>query len=165
MKHQTKLSTSSKSDERYTPDWILDYAKSAMRCSQFDYDPFTTPDNITQATEFTALPSNGLLTDWSKYDNIWINPPFSKMSHVVSKLEEEPIDSKIILLTKAEFRTNWSKRLLRRCKYFVIVNDYVQFINTDNSAIYSVVLWTFNISWVDLKIASDLYPQFIPCAH
>ena len=60
--------------EYYTPKYIVD------KFGPFDYDPATT---VAQA-EHLEIPNydtketNGLFSDWTKYDKIWINPPFTE---------------------------------------------------------------------------------------
>lgn len=73
-----------KDNEYYTPKGIVKYF------GKFDYDPATT---IEKAKEFgvenyDTIETNGLNTDWTKYNRIWINPPFSDKHLFVEKAYE-----------------------------------------------------------------------------
>jgi len=59
--------------EYYTP------AKIVHKFGQFDYDPATTPDKARDLgiPYYDTILSDGLLSDWTKYKRIWINPPFN----------------------------------------------------------------------------------------
>jgi phage N-6-adenine-methyltransferase len=60
--------------EYYTPKFVVDYFGS------FDYDPATTEKQAKYLgiKEYDTKETDGLLQDWTKYKNIWINPPFDK---------------------------------------------------------------------------------------
>lgn len=62
-----------KKDEYMTPKDIVDFF------GPFDYDPATTDKQAKQLgiKKYDTIKSNGLNTDWSKFDKIWINPPFT----------------------------------------------------------------------------------------
>ena len=64
--------------EYYTPKFVVDYFGS------FDYDPATTEKQAKYLgiKEYDTKETDGLLQDWTKYKNIWINPPFDKKTFV-----------------------------------------------------------------------------------
>lgn len=64
-------------NDYYTPKKIIDYFRSERW--PIDYDPATTPELAAyhNIPNFTALPDNGLETDWTEYHSIWVNPPFT----------------------------------------------------------------------------------------
>ena len=160
MKHLTSIATSSITDEHATPEWILEFCRRAMGTEQFAFDPFTTPDNPTNAKSFCYIPRiNGFTTPWWAFPTTFINPPFSKMLPVVDKLHGElgkGSGNKVILLAKADFRTKWSKKILQNTEFppdMVVVNSYVKFGEADTSAVFSVVLYCYNCSPVDIREA------------
>ena len=59
--------------EYYTPKNIIEMF------GPFDYDPATTSDIATyfDIPNYDTKETNGLLSDWSTYKNIWITPPFN----------------------------------------------------------------------------------------
>lgn len=60
--------------EYYTPKFVVDYF------GVFDYDPATTEKQAKYLgiKKYDTKETDGLSQDWTKYKNIWINPPFDK---------------------------------------------------------------------------------------
>lgn len=91
--------------EYYTPKKILDYFRACGY--DFDYDPATTPERAAYhgIPNFTALPDDGLKTDWSPYRTIWINPPFNQKKQFWLKTVAayQKTDADIFLLCPANF--------------------------------------------------------------
>ena len=71
----------SKKDEWYTPKEIVDFF------GPFDYDPATTDERAKEfgISNYDTVATNGLLADWTKYENIWLNPPFTKKFEFLKK--------------------------------------------------------------------------------
>lgn len=63
----------SKDNEYYTPKEIV------SRFGGFDYDPATTPEKAQdlEIKKFDTKETDGLTKDWTLFDKIWINPPFT----------------------------------------------------------------------------------------
>ena len=168
MKHITKINTSSKSDEAYTPDWVLEYARKVIcypfEQERFDFDPFSDEDNNANAIDFLTINDNGFTTEWGiEEGSIWINPPFSKMAQVVPLIRDYAFEHprcRIMMLCKADFRTKWSKELMSFAKNMVIINDYVRFSNATTSAPFSVVIYAFNVPPIRLTNVDD--SRFVP---
>lgn len=74
----------SKNDEWYTPKYLVDYF------GKFDYDPATTDEKAKEfgITEYDTKETNGLDKDWTKYQNIWLNPPFTLKKEFLKKAQE-----------------------------------------------------------------------------
>ena len=62
-----------KDNEYYTPKAFVD------RFGEFDYDPATTREKAAEfgIANYDTIGTDGLTKDWTKYDRIWINPPFT----------------------------------------------------------------------------------------
>ena len=62
-----------KDNEYYTPKEFVD------RFGKFDYDPATTKEKALEfgIKNFDTIKTDGLSKDWTLYDRIWINPPFT----------------------------------------------------------------------------------------
>lgn len=93
-----------KDNEYFTPKAVVDYF------GRFDYDPSTTPEKAKelQIENYDTIETNGLLSDWSKYKKIWINPPFSEKHKFVEKAYEtykNNQDIEIYILFPIEFLT------------------------------------------------------------
>lgn len=63
----------SSDNEYYTPPELV------SRFGEFDYDPATTPERakILGIPNYDTEETDGLLSDWTPYKRIWINPPFT----------------------------------------------------------------------------------------
>ena len=70
-----------KDNEYYTPKEIVKYF------GEFDYDPATTKEKAEEfnITNYDTIETDGLTKDWTKYKQIWINPPFSKKEKFIEK--------------------------------------------------------------------------------
>lgn len=60
-------------DEWYTPKEVVDFF------GPFDYDPATTDDRAKYfgIKNYDTIMTDGLKKDWTKFNKIWINPPFT----------------------------------------------------------------------------------------
>lgn len=65
--------TFTKDNEYYTPKSVVDFF------GKFDYDPATTKEKANEfgVACYDTIDTDGLTTDWTKYNKIWINPPFT----------------------------------------------------------------------------------------
>lgn len=89
--------------EYYTPKFIVDYF------GKFDYDPATTEKQAQYLNirNYDTKETNGLLSDWTKYNNIWINPPFDKKADFFNKAIQtyKEVHNNIYFLCPIEFLT------------------------------------------------------------
>jgi phage N-6-adenine-methyltransferase len=67
------------SDERYTPQHVLDVVR---KFGPIVLDPCTTSDNPTGAAKFCTIDDDGLSQTWNDLappgSLIWVNPPYSR---------------------------------------------------------------------------------------
>lgn len=79
-----KVLTSSKSDEHYTPENIVEAAREVM--GAIDLDPMSCceANSTVRATTFYAKEENGLNKPW--FGKVWLNPPFSLVQMAVENL-------------------------------------------------------------------------------
>jgi hypothetical protein len=93
----------SKDNEYYTPKYIVDMF------GKFDYDPATTKEKAEEFNipNFDTIETNGLLSDWTQYKRIWINPPFTIKHKFVKKAVEtyKVAKNEIFILFPIEFLT------------------------------------------------------------
>ena len=73
--------TFTKDNEYYTPKEIVQYFGT------FDYDPSTVKEKAEEfgIKEYDTIETDGLLQDWTKHKQIWINPPFSEKHKFLQK--------------------------------------------------------------------------------
>ena len=75
-----------KDNEYYTPKYIVDY----FYPDGFDYDPATCEGKAKEfgVLHYDTIETDGLSQDWTKYNRIWINPPFTKKYEFLVKAVE-----------------------------------------------------------------------------
>lgn len=73
-----------KDDEYYTPKSIVDMF------GKFDYDPATNDYKAQEfgVKEYDTIETDGLKRDWTKYNRIWCNPPFTKKKEFFTKAQD-----------------------------------------------------------------------------
>lgn len=92
-----------KDNEYYTPKEFVE------RFGRFDYDPATTKEKAEDLDIpcFDTIETDGLSKDWTKYNRIWINPPFTRKHEFLAKAWETYKEGKnaIYILFPIEFIT------------------------------------------------------------
>ena len=75
-----------KDNEYYTPKYVVDF----FYPNGFDYDPATCEGKAKEfgVKYYDTIDTDGLVQDWTKYDKIWINPPFSDKHKFLAKAVE-----------------------------------------------------------------------------
>lgn len=78
--------TFSKDNEYYTPKYVVDY----FYPEGFDYDPATCEGKAKEfgIEHYDTIETDGLAQDWTPYDRIWINPPFTDKHKFLAKAVE-----------------------------------------------------------------------------
>lgn len=95
----------SKDDNYYTPLYIIKYFGG-----DFNYDPATTADLAKEFNirNYDTIETDGLKRDWTRFDKIWCNPPFSKKKEFLAKAVSTMIEKPsiyIYMLLPIEFLT------------------------------------------------------------
>ena len=131
-----KIHYSSKTDEHYTPDHVLD---AVVRClGAIDLDPCSNADhNVPAANHFTKL-DDGLAQEW--HGRVFMNPPYGKkkIRHIkpwIAKLVDEYYEGRVteaIALIPARPDTQWFRLLRNYPKLFV--TGRLTFKGNDNPA-------------------------------
>ena len=124
---QDKNQSPKESDSRGTPKWIMPLFENWFDPCPLDLNP-----------KF-----NGLEIEWK--DKTYCNPPYTDTTKWVKKAIEEWKKGKtIILLTRADFTTNYSKLLIEnKAKYFYC-SELLNFIGINGEKLHSPfpsVLW------------------------
>lgn len=92
-----------KDNEYYTPKTVVDYFGT------FNYDPATVQAKAEEfgIKEYDTIETDGLSKDWTKYEKIWINPPFTDKHKFLAKAYETYSKAKneIYILLPIEFLT------------------------------------------------------------
>ena len=124
--------TSSKSDEHYTPQNIINAAREVM--GKIDLDPMSCKqaNKIVKATKFYDKETDGLRQPW--FGKVWLNPAFSLADEAVANLLQAylvGVATEALLLIKAAPDTNRHQMLapLPFCE----IRGRVKFIADNNN--------------------------------
>lgn len=109
-----------KDDNYYTPKYVVDF----FFPDGFDYDPATCKKKADEfgISNYDTIETDGLTTDWTQYDRIWLNPPFSnKYGFLLKAVETYNIaHNTIYILFPVEFLTTVKFHSLNcKCKLFI----------------------------------------------
>lgn len=103
----------SSDNEYYTPKQIVE-----MFSKGFDYDPATTKEKAGDLgiENYDTIETDGLKTDWTKFKNIWCNPPFTIKHEFLAKAQEyyDRTRGGVYMLVPIEFLT--TKRFHAICR-------------------------------------------------
>ena len=74
----------SKDNEYYTPKQIMEMFGS------FEYDPATTKEKAEEfgVKAYDTIETDGLKSDWTLYNSIWCNPPFTIKHEFLRKAQD-----------------------------------------------------------------------------
>ena len=113
--------------EYYTPKSVVDYF------GRFDYDPATIPEKAADLgiPNYDTIETDGLKTDWTKYRNIWINPPFNRKHEFWNKVCKTYAQTRnrIYFLCPVEFLTT------KRFHNSLVANDIKVIVFVPNGRI------------------------------
>lgn len=97
--------TFSKDNEYYTPKYVVDF----FYPDGFEYDPATCEGKAKEfgVKYYDTIETDGLKQDWTKYNTIWINPPFTDKHKFLQKAVEtyNQVHNTIYVLFPVEFLT------------------------------------------------------------
>lgn len=110
----------SRDNEYYTPKYVVDF----FYPDGFDYDPATCEGKAKEfeVPYYDTIETDGLTKDWTKYDRIWINPPFTDKHKFLAKAVEtyKQVHNTIYVLFPIEFLTTARFHDLDcHCKLFI----------------------------------------------
>ena len=92
-----------KDNEYYTPKEFV------ARFGTFDYDPATTKEKAEEfgIKNYDTIETDGLSKDWTVYQRIWINPPFTRKHEFIAKAcwTYQRAKNEIYILFPIEFLT------------------------------------------------------------
>ena len=112
--------TFSRDNEYYTPKYVVDF----FFPEGFDYDPATCEEKAKEfmVPYYDTIETDGLKQDWTKYNRIWLNPPFSEKHKFLAKAVEtyNIAHNTIYVLFPVEFLTTARFHDLDcKCKLFI----------------------------------------------
>lgn len=109
-----------KDNEYYTPKYVVDF----FYPDGFDYDPATCEGKATEfcVPHYDTIETDGLTTDWTQYERIWVNPPFTEKHKFLKKAVEtyNTAHNSIFVLFPIEFLTTARFHDLQcKCELFI----------------------------------------------
>lgn len=134
-----------RNDERYTPKSVVDYF------GKFDYDPATTRQKAIEfsISNYDTIETDGLSKDWTRYNRIWINPPFTLKPQFLQKAVEtyEQTGAEIYFLCPIEYLTTKQfSNIVSGCRIYIptgrisFINGAVGGVNGKSPAFGSVII-------------------------
>jgi hypothetical protein len=144
-----------------TPPYVLEPVRAALG-GEIGLDPCTEPDNPCGAKWFYALPEDGLILTWRRWNTdftIYVNPPYGKAREpwVRRCVEEAGRGRRVILLMPAATDTRIFQEALSTSTAAVFIKGRVKFgVLRPNRRQVAASHPSALIGWnVDL----------VPCAH
>jgi phage N-6-adenine-methyltransferase len=125
----------SKTNEWYTPGWIIDLVNKTFVNGYIDLDPASSvvANNTVRAKTYYTIEDDGLSRDW--YGSVFCNPPYGRfVSMWVDKMISEYNQKKItegILLVHSNTETKWFQRLFEH--HICFVSPRICFIDQDGN--------------------------------
>lgn len=114
--------------EYYTPKYIVD------KFGSFDYDPATTRKKGEEfgLFDYDTIETDGLKADWTKYQRIWINPPFTKKKEFLKKAVDtwKVAKNDIYILLPISFLTTKTFHEIMCGGMIYLPNGRIKFENT-----------------------------------
>lgn len=102
------------SDERYTPQWVLDLALAVM--GGIDLDPCADPLKRVPATQHYTKEDDGLERAWA--GKVFLNPPYSGSSHWFKHLciyaESGAVTEAMVLVPVTSLGSKGARLLMKR---------------------------------------------------
>lgn len=134
---------SRKSDEWETPGWLFDRLDQNYK---FEFDAAAQKHNALCA----EWSNDSLTLDWTIYENIWLNPPYSRVAEFVEKayLTAEEAGSLVVCLVPARTDTRWWHEFALRSDAIWFVRGRLRFSESKNSAPFPSVVVRFGDSLV-----------------
>lgn len=112
-------------NEYYTPKTFVE------RFGSFDYDPATVPQKAADLDipYYDTIDSDGLTRDWTIFNRIWINPPFTIKHLFLAKAWETYLEVKndIYCLFPIEFLTTQRFHNINAKGTIYLPNGRIQF--------------------------------------
>jgi phage N-6-adenine-methyltransferase len=103
-----KVHFSSKTDNWYTPQYLIDDVCQAYGLTCFELDACASKENA-KAKNFYTKEDNGLSKDWSLYNTVWCNPPYGReIGKWIKKAYEESLKGAwVCMLIPSRTDTKW----------------------------------------------------------
>ena len=155
-------------DEKYTPDWVLDLAIEVM--GGIDLDPCADPRKRVPASKHFTIEENGLQHGWD--GRVFLNPPFSRTADWLKHLCLYHLTGAVtqsITLVPVMVLSNKSARLLMHevASGFVILERNIAFLDSNYNSMGEMGLFPCSLVYAGDKLNRFLNvagKYGVPCA-
>ena len=142
---------SSKTDDWYTPQYIIDDVCEVYGLGWFELDACASKENA-KADTFYTKEENGLSKDWSQYDSVWCNPPYGKeIGKWIKKAYEESMKGAwVCMLIPSRTDTKWWHDYVMKGD-ITFIKGRIKFGGSKNSAPFPSALVVFDKNKMENK--------------
>ncbi|QDP54594.1 MAG: putative adenine-specific methylase [Prokaryotic dsDNA virus sp.] len=135
---------SSKTDNWYTPQYIIDDVCEAYGLGWFELDACASKENA-KADIFYTKEDNGLTKNWSAYDSVWCNPPYGReIGKWIKKAYEESLKGAwVCMLIPSRTDTKWWHDYVMKGD-ITFIKGRIKFGGSKNSAPFPSALVVFD---------------------
>ncbi|MFA9517023.1 DNA N-6-adenine-methyltransferase [Halopenitus sp. H-Gu1] len=143
-----QATSQSGNDERGTPTQFIRRLHSAIG-GLFDLDPCSGAEPIPIAKTRFDIEDNGLAQDWTGYDSIYVNPPYSDLETWMKKVTREAsrddadAPSLIMCLLPGNTSTQWFHQYAANGDYLTLIEGRLTFHGTKKNAPFASILTVF----------------------
>ena len=143
-----QVTSQSGNDERGTPTQFIRRLHSAIG-GLFDLDPCSGAEPIPIAKTRFDIEDNGLARDWTGYDSIYVNPPYSDLERWMKKVTREAsrddadAPSLIMCLLPGNTSTQWFHQYAANGDYLTLIEGRLTFHGTKKNAPFASILTVF----------------------
>lgn len=143
-----QVTSQSGNDERGTPTQFIRRLHSAIG-GLFDLDPCSGAEPIPIAKTRFDIEDNGLARDWTGYDSIYVNPPYSDLKSWMKKVTREAsrddadAPSLIMCLLPGNTSTQWFHQYAANGDYLTLIEGRLTFHGTKKNAPFASILTVF----------------------
>jgi ParB family chromosome partitioning protein len=126
----TILDNSNRTDEWYTPSFIIEAARQVMSSIELDPASCEAAQRTVRASVFFSKDDDGLSKTWA--GRVWLNPPYSRellpqfCEKMASSIESGDVDTAIILVNSST-ETAWFRRLSGVCNMICFPSKRINF--------------------------------------
>lgn len=126
--------TSSKSDEYYTPSFIISAVRDTLGYIELDPASSLLANKVVMADKIYTKEEDGLVNPWNA-ETLFMNPPYSKVLKFVTLFIQNYSSRNVktgIVLVKTDNSTKWYDLLLNNCSAVCLVRKRIKFYDPIN---------------------------------
>lgn len=145
----TQVTSQKGNDERGTPTEFIRTLQNAID-GPFDLDPCSGAEPTPIAENRFTIDDNGLAQDWTGYETVYVNPPYSDLDSWLQKVHtehrnpDEDAPNLIMVLVPGNTSTQWFHNYATTADYLTLIEGRLKFHGTDTSAPFASVLLTYS---------------------